>query len=110
MKLRVTSESETELCAQIEQYLELRHIPFMRTHGVKGGRIYKPFRPGAPDYVGCLPWNGRMFQAEIKDADGVVSEEQESILREFHRAGALVFVARSLDEFQKAIESEEKRK
>jgi len=106
---------ESDIEAQIMQYLALRHIPAFQTHGVHrlpggGVRVVRPHRKGVPDIVGCLPWSGRMFQIEVKDDDGIVTEEQQAVMREFRRARALVFVARSVEDVQQAIEAERQRK
>ena len=46
-----------------------------------------------------------MFQVEVKTDDGIVSEEQEAVMREFHQAGALVFVARSVQDVADQIDA-----
>jgi len=92
--MRTEEDVIVEICA----YLTLRHIPFIRTHSARR----RPLRPGTPDLIGCLPKTGRMFQVEAKGDDGIVSKDQEELMREFHQAGAIVIVARSLDDVIKA--------
>ena len=98
---------EKDIERQILDYLRLRHIPAMQTHGIhhtpSGPRVIRPYKKGTPDIIGCLPWNGRMFQVECKDADGIVSEEQEEVMREYHQAGALVIVARCVEDVVQAL-------
>jgi hypothetical protein len=50
-----------------------------------------------------------MFQVEVKTEDGIVSVEQEEVMREFHQAGALVMVARSVQDVADAIDAAERR-
>lgn len=100
---------EKDIQRQVMDYLRVRHIPAMETHGmhhIPGGgmRIIRPFKKGTPDIVGCLPWNGRMFQIEIKDADGRVSPEQRDVMAEYKGAGALVLVARSVEDVVAALD------
>jgi len=51
---------------------------------------------GDPDLYGSF--RGRHFEIEVKRRDGVVAELQRARLRDWARAGALVGVARSVDE------------
>jgi len=100
---------ESDIGRDIMQYLRLRHIPAIQTHGLHylpggGVRIVRPHRKGAPDIIGCMPKTGRMFQVEVKGPDGIVSADQEQVMREFRQAGALVFVARSVQDVADAIE------
>jgi hypothetical protein len=93
--------SEAQIERDIMQYLAVRHIPAFQTHGLHhlpggGVRVVRPHRKGMLDICCTLPWNGRTCLIEVKAEDGVVSEEQEEVMREWRAARALVFVARSV--------------
>lgn len=101
---------ESEIERGIMQYLAIRHIPAIQTHGfhhLPGGgvRVIRPHRKGVPDIVCTLPWSGRTCLIEVKDEDGIVSAEQEEVLREFHGAKALVMVARSVQDVADQIDA-----
>jgi hypothetical protein len=100
---------ESDIQRNIIQYLRIRHIPHIVTHGIHVGsggyRIVRPHLAGVPDIIGCLPCPGRMFQIEVKADSGIVSDKQEEVMREFRQAKALAFVARSVEEAARQIEA-----
>jgi len=97
--------TEEDVVGEICDYLTLRHIPWIRTHNSR----QHPLRRGTLDLFLCLPWSGRTCIVEVKTGDGVVSEEQEDVMREWHAARALVFVARSVQEVAEKIDAEKGR-
>jgi hypothetical protein len=101
---------ESEIEHDIMQYLAIRHIPAFQTHGLHhlpggGVRIVRPHRKGMLDICCTLPQSGRTCLIEVKAEDGMVSEEQEAVMREWHAARALVFVARSVQDVADQIDA-----
>jgi hypothetical protein len=99
---------EADIERQIMDYLAWRRIPAVQTHGLHylpggGVRVIRPFRKGMPDIICSLPPTGRTCFIEVKDDEGIVTKEQESVMREFYAAGALVLVARSVQDVADAI-------
>ena len=86
---------EGRLTRQIGSYLKSRKnagepISFVKLHG-------GPMQlAGLPDWLVIL--RGRPILIEVKAPDGVVSKLQEVRMNELRKAGAVVAVARTLDE------------
>ena len=104
---------ESEIERDIMQYLAIRHIPAVQTHGLHhlpggGVRVIRPHKKGMLDIVCTLPWSGRTCLIEVKAEDGIVSAEQEAMMQEWHAARALVFVARSVQDVADQIDMAEK--
>jgi hypothetical protein len=100
---------EVDIQRGICQYLDLRRIPFSitdasRTFGTDGKPRRGKVRKSWPDISGCLP-GGRMLAVEVKTATGGFQPGQEEMLERLRRQGALVIVARSIDDVKRALET-----
>lgn len=84
----------------ILEYLRWRQIPADPTHSTRN----HPEVKGMLDIMAALPPTGRMCLLEVKSEDGIVSAEQEAIMKKYHAAGVLVAVVRSVEDVQKAID------
>jgi hypothetical protein len=76
----------------------LNSLPGCRAVKRHGGRT----RRGEPDITGCL--NGRRIEVEVK-APGAAgpTKLQQHCLDQWHRAGAIVCVARSVEDMKAAL-------
>jgi len=95
-------QSESHTQSQILNWLRNHNVLHWRipVGGVKHAGIRKksPMR-GFPDLMGCIPGTlGRMFAIEIKADDGNLSQCQKDVIFNLEKAGALVIVARSLQD------------
>lgn len=91
---------ESEIQKGILDYLRMNRIMAWRNNSgaIKvGDRFIRMGQKGMPDIIGVLQ-GGRMLAIEVKTAIGRVSPEQEEMLLRLKNAGALAFVARSLDD------------
>ena len=75
--------------------------------GVKalGGKAYKfvsPGNNGVPDRVVCLP-NGKVFFAELKSPNGVLSEQQQHRIAELRKLNQKVYVFWSIQQVEKFL-------
>lgn len=89
--------TESQIKTQICDWLELRNaLPFIT--GNKGKNRYKSkyFRVGIFDVCGI--WKGRPLYIEVKKEKGILSEEQADFMHKAIQAGAIVFVAFSLED------------
>lgn len=73
-----------------------RRVPVQGVRGSKGARMKNPMA-GMPDLIGLLP-GGRLFAIELKTAEGTLSPIQEKTIAELEAKGALVIIARNLDD------------
>ena len=95
--------SELQIQSTILEYLELRQIIHSVTdrsrHWDAKGRVRasRVSHPGWPDISLVLP-GGRAAFIEVKSSRGVVSDDQDACHAALRAAGALVIVARSLDD------------
>jgi hypothetical protein len=97
---------EAEVLRQCLRLLELRGIPHWRnnTGGVRRGKRYVAFgTPGAPDVMGILA-GGRLLCLECKGTTGRLSAAQKAWLKRAEAAGALVVVARSVEDLAEALD------
>ena len=69
--------------------------------GVFGARHIRSVPVGTPDILGCL--RGRLFGIELKAPKGKLSEGQVSWHAQAQRAGALIVMARSVDDVVKGL-------
>ncbi len=84
---------ETTIEADCKQWLTLNGCVIIQTHS--GYR--KPVECGTPDLMGCT-MTGRAIVVETKKPGEKTSAEQEWTLSRFQKRGAIVIVARNLDE------------
>ena len=105
-KKRYLNKSEAEIQRDICEYLKDQKIPFSVTNASGGGKRRRcpvGIRRGWPDVTGCLP-GGRFLAIEVKANKGRVSEDQEDCLCELKANGALVVVARNVNEVAQEID------
>lgn len=94
---------EAAIQAAICEWLDLRLIPYSVTDASRVfGRDGQPRRSKVnkswPDISGVLPPSGRALYIECKSATGRFQPGQKQMLARLRAAGALVIVARSLDD------------
>jgi hypothetical protein len=92
---------ESEIQAEILSWLKARGIWHRRIPlgGVAhGGLRKKSPLVGMPDIMIII--RGQAIFIEVKDAKGKLSEIQRQTIAELERHGALVIIARSLDDIQ----------
>jgi hypothetical protein len=61
--------------------------------------------PGCPDILGQLK-DGRLLGIEVKRPSGVVRPEQQAFINKATAGGAVVFIARSVDDVWDALNAE----
>lgn len=92
MKLKVGFElKERDITLQIRNYLKAKGIFHWKNWAGLGSQ------KGVPDILGVLP-GGKSLMIEVKTRKGVVSEEQKAFIENAKKLGALVFIARSMDD------------
>lgn len=100
------TQNESVLQKQIIEYLSLKKIVAWQNNRVA---FYDPIqkivrygkgvtKPGQPDILGVIPKEGRMLAIETKSRWEKVREKQETLLAKLEDAGAVVIVARSLED------------
>lgn len=62
------------------------------------------YNPGEPDITGCL--DGRRIEIEVKAPGGETTPLQRAELEKWRKAGAVVGVARSVEDAKKIIHGE----
>ena len=101
-----TKSNETDLQNQILHYLTLKQILAWKNNRVL---YYNPIlkrmskgkgvtEPGQPDILGVIPKEGRMLAIETKGKYEAIREKQETLLARLDKAGAVVIVARKLED------------
>lgn len=91
---------ESTIQAEILQYLRWRRIPAWSTHSSRN----RPETPGMADILGVLP-GGRFLAIECKAEAGKASELQLDFMASVNAVGGLAFVARSVEDVQRAIDA-----
>lgn len=105
----VTAASESQILKAIMQLL--RHHPRVArvwrqnsaTFQIDNRWIRANTQRGMSDIAGVLK-SGRSLFIEVKAANGAVMEHQQQFLDDMTKAGALAFVARSVDDVVKRLE------
>ena len=87
--------SEKIITAQIRAYLRFKKIFHWKAWQGLGSE------KGVPDILGVLP-DGRALLIEVKTARGRVSPHQEKFIQAARAAGALVIVARCVEDVMEA--------
>ena len=86
----------------VEGYLAAQRIPFSATDAAEAfnrrGQRIRRVTPGWPDITACLPPDGVTFPIEVKTAEDKLRPSQAERLHELYLAGALVCIARSVDD------------
>lgn len=99
------SNPETKVQRQILDYLERRRILSWRNNsGILkiGNRLIYLAPKGSPDIIGVLP-NGRFFGCEVKMQREGLTLDQSAFHKKLRDNGALVFVARNIDDVARAL-------
>jgi len=100
------TEKEGDIQRAILEYLSLKGYyswrnyvgPIVHGSGKDRRMSANPAR-GMPDIMGIMPdGTGRLFAIEVKTKKGIVSAHQKERILALNAAGALAFIARSLDD------------
>src|SRR5262245_34762475 len=107
-KLLQAQATHKQIQSAVEEYLTARGIPCSGTDGAesynrKGQRVRR-VQSGWPDVTACLP-GGMLGAIEIKTAKDKLRPDQAATLHALYQAGALVVIARSLDDLIAALEA-----
>jgi hypothetical protein len=94
---------EGNVLADIKQYLAARGIFFFRFNTGRRGGVSFGIK-GAPDIVGILP-GGRFLAIEVKGPGGKASIDQLQVLGDIAKNGGVAFVAFSIDDVARHLES-----
>lgn len=86
----------------VEQYLSVQGIRFSSTDAAEAfnrrGQRIRRVTPGWPDISACLAPEGLFFPIEVKTADDTLRPSQAECLHSLYLSGALVYIARSVDD------------
>jgi hypothetical protein len=92
--------SEADIQVAIVAELRARGIPHSVTNAALSyngkGQIVRRIDPGWPDITAC--WHGLLLAIECKSARGKLRPEQAQTLHRLHLDGALIVVARSVED------------
>lgn len=103
----VCCRPESEVLASCLELLERLRIAHWRcnTGGMRGGgeRYIRFGEPGQPDVLAVLPPAGRLLALECKSRTGRLRDAQRAWLERAEAAGAVVCVARSIDDLVRAL-------
>lgn len=89
--------SESAVQTRITEYLKQQGATWLKTHG--SGVI-----SGEPDLLVAFPPWGFLVCIEVKKPGGVASAQQLIRIKQWQRAGAIAFVAESVEEVRDHIE------
>lgn len=103
---RLKRKTEAEVQREIKQYLRATNRPYTVTDATKAlnvrGQQVQRVVEGWPDLT-TITTGARMFTIEVKrPVRGVLSREQALRLRNLHKAGVLICIARSVADVQEA--------
>lgn len=112
--MAIRKPSEQDLVRSVLTLLSLHGIPSwransgggLRPNGRGGMRPVQANPPGTPDVLAILPPAGRLAGIELKSRKGRLRESQVAWQATARRAGALIIVARSLNEVVLALRAE----
>lgn len=94
---------EGAVLAEIKAYLAARGVFYFRCNTGRRGGVSFGIK-GAPDIVGILP-GGRFLAVEVKSATGKPSPDQVAFIARVNATGGLAFIARSIDDVARHLES-----
>lgn len=103
------SANEAQVQASIIAWLRIKHVPFSRTAAERSynaqGQQVRRVATGWPDITAIAP-GGRLWAIECKRAQGgQLSYEQAVTLATLWEAGALITIARSIDDVERDYQS-----
>lgn len=104
----IARPTEASLIRAALDLLALRGIPAFRlnTGAAKiGKRLVRFGSKGLPDILGILP-DGRFLGCEIKCGTTRTTPEQKAAISAINTAGGLAFIARSLEDIDRALTAE----
>lgn len=109
-KLLRANALEAEVQSAVTDYLAAKRIPYTITEAKRSynerGQQVRRINPGWPDITGCHPTTGQLLGIECKrTVGGVLSYDQAFTLSALFRAGALVVIARSVDDVLSLLET-----
>lgn len=108
-KILRESATEAEIQSAIIGYLQTQRIPHSITNAQRSynhkGQIVRRIQTGWPDITACWPSEGLFLGIEVKTAKGKLKPEQAITLHALYMAGALVVVARSVDDVIQVLQS-----
>ena len=98
-----------EYCAYLDIYAWRNNAGLISVGEGRSKRFIKMGKAGLPDIIGVLGSRygrhfGRMIAIEVKRPTGEVSDIQQRTIEELSAFGAYVFVARSVDDVEEALE------
>lgn len=98
---RYVARSERELQGQVAQHLNRHQIPFFNPRMDRKSTV----QVGMPDFVVCLPPNGRFVGIETKcqATRGRLSPEQEASMARILAAGGTYLIIYSLEQLIQAL-------
>lgn len=101
-KLQAT---EAQIQASILQWLAFKGIPHTQTEAKRSfnerGQLVRRVSPGWPDITAC--WRGTLVGIECKSARGKLRYEQARTLSRLWQVGAIVVVARCIEDVEQAM-------
>jgi hypothetical protein len=115
-KLLQAQATHKQIQTAVEEYLTLRGIPCSATDATesynrKGQRVRR-VEEGWPDVTGCCcvrtvfgSFSGIFLAVEVKTAKDRLRPAQAKVLHDLYQAGALVVVARSVDDLISALDA-----
>jgi hypothetical protein len=115
-KLLQAQATHKQIQSAVEEYLTVRGIPCSATDATEAynrhGQRVRRVEEGWPDVTGCCcvrtvfgSFSGIFLAVEVKTAKDKLRPAQAKVLHELYQAGALVVVARSLDDLIVALET-----
>lgn len=101
-KILRDSATEAQIQDAIVGYLRAQRIPHSITEAKRSynerGQLVRRIAPGWPDVTASLPPYGKLFALECKSAKGRLRPEQARTLHALINSGALVVIARSIED------------
>lgn len=99
-KILRAQATEAQIQSAIVDYLKVQRIPHSVTEAKRSynekGQLVRRIAPGWPDITGCF--HSVFLAIECKSASGRLRPEQARTLHDLYLQGALVVIARSVDD------------
>lgn len=108
VKAKRGANPESDIYSSILKYLEARGVIAYRVNSgavrTQNGGFFRGAPAGHPDIVAILPPAGRLWYIEVKTATGKLSDHQRAFIERAEQAGALVTIARSIDDVEVVLQ------